>query len=288
MTARSYEFKSRSGDYLIQKAKIAFPVFLFILYYRQVGHQAEQGHVPAIEPEADLWQFLCKGLVLSILSIHIDESGNLNLSNRQNPTYCLAMVFHNQDDDISTELQSLNKRLSDINCDVPFIHTSPLIRQDEPFAHLSGYERKKIFRAFARFVELLPIIYTTFQVTKTFYQDNKQIEVAFEHQIWNFIEERLEYFQGFEKIVVYYDCGQSFISRILRDTLGKIFGNRMDFRTAYQKDYRLLQVADYICTLEQSKIRWDNDNPTKSEQVFFLSRQKFLQNYYRKMIKKHL
>ena len=43
------------------------------------------------------------------------------------------MVFHNQDDDISAELQFLNKRLSDINCDVPFIHTSPLIRQDEPF-----------------------------------------------------------------------------------------------------------------------------------------------------------
>lgn len=225
---------------------------------------------------------------MSILSIHIDESGNLNLANRQNSTYCLAMIFHNQDDDISSELQFLIKRLSDINCDVPFIHTVPLIRQDEPFANLSGSERKKIFRVFARFVELLPINYMSFQVTKTFYQDNKQIEEAFEQQIKNFIEERLEYFQEFEKIIVYYDCGQSFISRILRDTFGKIFGNRMDFRTAYQKDYKLLQVADYICSLEQSKIRWDNDNPTKSERVFFLSRQKFLQNYYKKISKKKL
>ena len=198
------------------------------------------------------------------------------------------MIFHNQDDDISSELQFLIKRLSDINCDVPFIHTVPLIRQDEPFTNLSGYERKKIFRVFARFVELLPINYTSFQVTKTFYQDNKQIEEAFEQQIQNFREERLEYFQEFEKIIVYYDCGQSFISRILRDTFGKIFGSRMDFRTAYQKDYKLLQVADYICTLEQSKIRWDNDNPTKSEKVFFLSRQKFLQNYYKKISKKKL
>ena len=139
------------------------------------------------------------------------------------------MVFHNQNDDISSDLQFLNKRLSDINCVVPFIHTSPLIRQDEPFAHLSGYERKKIFRAFARFVELLPITYTAFQVTKTFYHDNKQIEGAFEHQIKNFIEERLEYFQGFEKIVVYYDCGQSFISRILRDTFGKIIREQNGF-----------------------------------------------------------
>ena len=149
-------------------------------------------------------------------------------------------------------------------------------------------ERKSIFRVFARFAEQLPITYASFSVTKTFYQDDKQIEEAFEHQIRNFIEDNLEYFQSFEKIIVYYDCGQAIISKILRDTFGEIFGNRMDFRTAYQKDYRLLQVADYICTLEQSKIRWDNDNPTKSEQVFFLSRQKFLQNYYRKIVKKHI
>ena len=198
------------------------------------------------------------------------------------------MVFHNQDNDISSEIAFLNAKLLSLNCDVAFIHTAPLIRQDKPFENMLREERKSIFRVFARFAEQLPISYASFSVTKTFYQDDKQIEEAFEHQIKNFIEDNLEYFQSFEKIIVYYDCGQAIISKILRDTFGEIFGNRMDFRTAYQKDYRLLQVADYICTLEQSKIRWDNDNPTKSEQVFFLSRQKFLQNYYRKIVKKHI
>ena len=87
---------------------------------------------------------------------------------------------------------------------------------------------------------------------------------------------------------MYYDCGQATISKILRYTFGKIFGNRIDFQTAYQKDYKLLLVADYICALEQSKIRWDTDNPTKSEQVFSLSRQKFMKNYYRKIVKKRI
>ena len=198
------------------------------------------------------------------------------------------MVFHNQDNDISSEIAFLNAKLLSMNCDVAFIHTAPLIRQDKPFENMLREERKSIFRVFARFAEQLPITYASFSVTKTFYQDDKQIEEAFEHQIRNFIEDNLEYFQSFKKIIVYYDCGQAIISKILRDTFGEIFGNRMDFRTAYQKDYRLLQVADYICTLEQSKIRWDNYNPTKSEQVFFLSRQKFLQNYYRKIVKKHI
>ena len=175
-----------------------------------------------------------------------------------------------------------------MNCNVAFIHTAPLIRQDKPFENMLREERKSIFRVFARFAEQLPISYITFTARKAFYQDGKQLEEAFERQIRSFIEDKLEYFQTFERITIYYDCGQAIISKILRDTFGTIFGNRMDFRTAYQKDYKLLQVADYICTLEQSKVRWDNDNPTKSEQVFFLSRQKFMQNYYRKIVKKHI
>ena len=175
-----------------------------------------------------------------------------------------------------------------MNCKVAFIHTTPLIRQDKPFENMLREERKSIFRVFARFAEQLPISYTTFTAKKSFYQDSKQLEDAFEHQIKSFIEDKLDYFQSFERITIYYDCGQAAISKILRNTFGKIFGNRMDFRTAYQKDYKLLQVADYICTLEQSKVRWDNDNSTKSEKVFFLSRQKFLQNYYRKISKKHI
>ena len=179
------------------------------------------------------------------------------------------MVFHNQGDNISSNLQFLDKRLSEIDCDVPFIHTSPLIRQDEPFEDLLMTD-------------------TSFSVTKTFYQEDKQIEEAFRRQIKNFIEYNLEYFQIFEKITVYYDCGQSIISKILRDTFGKIFDNRMDFRTAYQKDYRLMQVADFICTLEQSKIRWDEHRPTKSEKDFFLTRQMFMKNFYKKIRRKHI
>lgn len=116
------------------------------------------------------------------------------------------MVFHNQDDNISSNLQFLDKRLSEIDCDVPFIHTSPLIRQDKPFEDLLMTDRMHIFRIFSRFVEQLPITYASFSVTKTFYQEDKQIEEAFRRQIKNFIEYNLECFQIFEKITVYYDC----------------------------------------------------------------------------------
>ena len=40
-----------------QESQNSFPVSVFMLYYMQVGHQAEQGRVPAEEPEADLRHF---------------------------------------------------------------------------------------------------------------------------------------------------------------------------------------------------------------------------------------
>ena len=130
--------------------------------------------------------------------------------------------------------------------------------------------------------------YKTFFVTKTFYQNESQMEDAFVHQISSFINDKLEYFQHFDKIIIYYDRGQKIISRILRNTFGYVFGGIVDFRTAYQKDYRLLQVADYICTLEQSRIRWNEHRPTKSERDFFLTRQIFMKNFYKKISRKHL
>ncbi len=80
---------------------------------------------------------------MSVLSIHIDESGNLNLTNKQNPEYCIAMVFHNQDDDISSEISFLDEKLAKIGWSAPFVHTMPLIRQDKPFETKEGSERKR-------------------------------------------------------------------------------------------------------------------------------------------------
>ena len=198
------------------------------------------------------------------------------------------MVFHNQDDDISTEISVLNTKLENTGWNESFIHTMPLIRQDEPYAAFLREERIKIFTTFAAFVSALPICYKTFFITKTFYQNESQMEEAFVHQISSFINDRLEYFHHFDKIVIYYDRGQKIISKILRNTFGDIFGGIVDFRTAYQKDYRLMQIADYICTLEQSRIRWDEHRTTKSEKDFFLTRQIFMKNFYKKLRRKHI
>lgn len=173
---------------------------------------------------------------MSVLSIHIDESGNLNLLNRQNSTYCLTMVFHNQKYDISNEIERLDNKLGSIGWNKSYIHTMPLIRQDDPYSIFLREERLKIFTTFASFVATLPITYETFFVTKTFYKEESQMEEAFVCQIKIFLEKHLKYFQGFDKIIIYYDRGQKIVSRILENTFGNLFKGIIEFRTAYQKD----------------------------------------------------
>ena len=124
---------------------------------------------------------------MSILSIHIDESGNLNLSNKQNTEYRITLVFHNQAEDISSAIVFLDNKLRWIGLDVPFIHTMPLIRQDKPFENLLREERQRIFNTFASFVATIPITYTSFSAVKSFYSAVPQMQIAFEHQIMDFI-----------------------------------------------------------------------------------------------------
>lgn len=225
---------------------------------------------------------------MAILSIHIDESGNLNLTNRQNPEYCIAMVLHDQNDDIYSELSFLDEKLSNIGGSLSFVHSMPLIRQEWPYETMEGRDRKRIFNTFASFVSSIPVSYTMFVIDKTHFHNTEQMRAAFECQITQFIESHLEYFQRFEKIVCYYDRGQAFVTQILQNAFSAAFGGNVEFRKAYQKDYRLLQVADYICTLELSKLRWDENRETKSERGFFGTRQIFMKNYYRKIQKKHI
>ena len=42
----------------MQKIRISFTESVFVLYYDQVGHKAEQGHVPAVKPEEAFGIFL--------------------------------------------------------------------------------------------------------------------------------------------------------------------------------------------------------------------------------------
>lgn len=77
-----------------------------------------------------------------------------------------------------------------------------------------------------------------------------------------------DYFGSFEKIIVYYDYGQSELSSILNAVFSLLF-NDVEFRKAEPQKYRLLQVADFVCSLELLQIKRNEKRLSKSEEKFF-------------------
>ena len=77
-----------------------------------------------------------------------------------------------------------------------------------------------------------------------------------------------EFFLPYEKVIVYYDNGQSELSSILNAVLSICFLN-VEFRKSEPQKYRLLQAADFICSMELIRIKKEENRLSKSEEKFF-------------------
>lgn len=91
-------------------------------------------------------------------------------------------------------------------------------------------------------------------------------------QLVLFLKEKMEYFTSFDKIIVYYDYGQSAITTILTSVLNTLF-SEVEFRHVRSHAYKLFQVADMVCTLELTKMNFDAKRVSKSEENFLRDRE---------------
>ena len=96
-----------------------------------------------------------------------------------------------------------------------------------------------------------------------------------------------EYFDSFDKVIVYYDNGQIELSAILNAVFSVHFGN-VEFRKAEPQKYRLLQIADFICSVELLKIKMQEKRLSKSEEKFFYKPQELKKTFIKSVEKKHI
>ena len=78
------------------------------------------------------------------LSIFIDESGDFGEFSKNSPYYLITMVFHDQDNDLSTNIKKLDTELDNLNMHNHLIHTESLIRREPPYNNLTPNERRSI------------------------------------------------------------------------------------------------------------------------------------------------
>lgn len=224
-----------------------------------------------------------------ILSIFIDESGDFGPFSPHSPYYLVSIIFHNQSSSIDSELLALEHHLRYLNFGSHNIHTAPLIRRESSYKFFSLPIRKALFNALYHFTRKINIHYLCPIITKTLHncETKKTLFEEVYQKIHRTIDEHYNYISQFDSIIIYYDNGQTELTKILTSIFNSLFIN-VEFRHIEPANYRLAQVADLICTLELLEYKSSHKNLSQSELDFFGSPRDFYRNYYRQIHSKKL
>ena len=213
------------------------------------------------------------GCLLGELSIFIDESGSDDLRERN---YIVTLVLHEQIISLTDGIRLYEQSLRDKGlADIPF-HAGPLLTGHDAYKGLDLGTRKSLFSSFRVFFRHLPIRYATVVLRPREYEAIEDVAVAMRREIVNFLFDNLEYLQGFDEVKIYYDNGQKSIAQAVHKAIDYVLSkNAITYRMATPAAYRLSQVADYICTVELTALKYQDKAITATDEKFFGSWSQF-------------
>lgn len=220
------------------------------------------------------------------LSIFIDELGDFGKYDSKSPYYITVLVFHNQSVVINDEITRFDDYLNELGYKDIMIHTGPIIRQENIFRNIDLPTRRKLFNRFVAFTKKLDIMYVPFIIDKKHIEDVTDMSGKLSKEISNFIRNNNEYFYGWKSIKVYYDNGQVELSKILSLTFN-IMLSEITFKKVMPKDYKLFQVADLFCTIENLRLKIEHKTLTKSEHIMLGTEKEIKKNVISKLDDKY-
>ena len=195
------------------------------------------------------------------------------------------MVFHNQDVGIQEGVHRLDTELSYLGLNNLCIHTGPIIRKEEIYKEMDIVERRRIFNKMMAFIRSIDLQYKCFSIEKRHVKDSVEATGKLSKQISLFIRNHYDEFLAFDDVKIYYDNGQVEVSKLLSSVFNALLPNPI-FRKVMPADYKLFQVADFICTMELLSLKLENNLFSKSEMTFFGNRRDLKQNYLKALKKK--
>lgn len=203
------------------------------------------------------------------LSIFIDESGDFGRYDPTSPYYLFSLVFHEQQNDISAELESLEAQLSIAGFKRHCIHAGPIIRSEGEYRFLDIKERQKILMKLMVFIRKANLKYSVIFAEKKHIDDTVLLSAELSKKLGAFLRNHLEWFNKFDSIKIYYDNGQTRLTHLIVSCFSTILGDVVNFKKVQPIDYRLFQVADLICTLMLTQKKLEVGNWSRSEKNFF-------------------
>lgn len=222
---------------------------------------------------------------VSELSIFVDESGDVG---RHSDYYFVALVFHEQDDPISPMVEAYEHSLIESGLDLIPFHMDPLLNGHGDYQWKTIANRKRQLTRFSKMVSHLPISYELFGYSKK----KSSFEAAalsrrLREDMEAFFDSHPSYFQKFDVVKVYYDDGQSLVTRAVHTSVEHaIARSAAEYRDASPRAYRLSQVADYICGIELMALKYEAGQEGNTGRAFFGTAGYFRKNYLKQLRRK--
>jgi len=222
---------------------------------------------------------------MKFLSIFVDESGDYGDFDIHSPYYIVTLVFHDQSLSIKDNIEALDQKIGLLDLPNKTIHMGPLIRREKEYINYSRELRIKAFRKLFAFANKAPFTYQTFVIDKKQINDRLEWNLRLTKEIGSFIKDHINYFIDFDVVKVYYDNGQRELTGVILAIFNTIMSN-VEFKMAAPSNYKLLQIADLICTLELLSLKANSRDLSVSELSFFESYRTLNKNYIKIIEKK--
>lgn len=225
-----------------------------------------------------------------VLSIFVDESGRFQYPDDLSRFYIISMVLHDQSAKIDEAVLGLERSFRSLHLSNLCFHAGPLIRQEKAFGVLDWEFRNRIFAAMMAFSRKVDFKYHCLTVDKKFITSSEMLVHKLSESLEVFLQEQQELMKHYDKVKIYYDCGQSPLTNLLHSAFEGRYSPRIEFAQAVKPErYRLFQLADLVCTLKLIELRLSNEGKmTDSECVFFGGPKAFKHNILRRIKRKEI
>lgn len=220
------------------------------------------------------------------ISVFVDESGGQDGRSRY---YALTLVFHDQDRPIDEMVARHRKGLRDRGLeDLPF-HAGPILNGHKEYENMDFATRKSYFMLFFLTLQHLPVAYQTFVYRRSEVGGKDAFVNRMRRDITDLLFERLEYFQSFDKVKLYYDDGQEIVAKALHQAFEYVLAkDSVLYRKTKASDFVLSQAADMLCTLELTARKFADKASTSTDEKMFGSPGSFKNNYMKAVKRKRL
>lgn len=221
------------------------------------------------------------------LSVFVDESGNYGGQSAK--YYLVTLVFHNQSASVAEIIERYEQalRLRGLP-DIP-LHMNPLMHGNESYGAMDIHLRNRLLASFATFANKCPITYITFSYQRNKFKSDATMFTGMRRDLILFLFDRLQSFQSYDAVKIYYDDGQNEVTAVLHAAFEYVLGKQaVIYKKCNPKYFRLQQIADYICEIELAYIKFGNSEQSNTGQIFFGNYRDFKKNHLRKIRAKRL